>query len=155
MDLINPGRGLGRSSLLLISLKLLTLSGTLPFPINSFRLASVLALLVGFNLPYLISSLVWFIKITNVAPFESVEVFCEDPFSALYFSLSSSMIFRILCLLLSAAFSMLTIWPFRPTLPRSPLRWMTHKELCFDWSAGLGTETFLSIRTNVRAFSFQ
>ena len=37
MGLTNPGRALGRSSPLLISQKLLTLSGIPPFPINSFR----------------------------------------------------------------------------------------------------------------------
>ena len=41
MGLTNPGRALGRSSLLLISLKLSTLSGIPPFSINSFRLASL------------------------------------------------------------------------------------------------------------------
>ena len=47
MGLTNPGRALRRSYQLLISLKLLTLSGIPPFSINSFRLASLLALLVG------------------------------------------------------------------------------------------------------------
>ena len=28
--------------------------------------------------------------------------------------------------------------------------WRPHKELCFDWSAGLSTGVFLSIRANVR-----
>ena len=60
------------------------------------------------------------------------------------------MIFRLLCLLLSGALFMLTIWPFGPLPPRSPLRWRPHKELCFDWSAGLSTGVFLSIRANVR-----
>ena len=32
---------------------------------------------------------------------------------------------------------MLTIWPFGPPSPRSPLRWRPHNELCFDWSARL------------------
>ena len=77
MGLTNPGRALGRSSLLLISLKLLTRSGIPPFSTNLFRLASLLALLVGLNLSYLIA----------------------DPFLALYFSLYSLMIFRLLCLL--------------------------------------------------------
>ena len=45
---------------------------------------------------------------------------------------------------------MLTIWPFSPPPPRSPLRWRPHKELCFDWSARLSTGVFLSIRANVR-----
>ena len=72
---------------------------------------------------FLIGALVWFIKITKVVPFESVEVFRKDPFLALYFSLSSLMIFRPLCLLPSATFFMLTIWPFGPPLPRSLLRW--------------------------------
>ena len=73
----------------------------------------------------------------------------------LYFSLSSLMIFRILCLLPSAAVFTLMIWPFGPPQPRSLLRWRPHKELCFDWSAGLSTGGFLSIRANVRAPSSQ
>ena len=55
----------------------------------------------------------------------------------------------------SAALFTLTIWPFGPPPPRSPLRWMPHKELCFDWSAGLSTGVFLSIRANVRPRSSQ
>ena len=97
----------------------------------------------------------WFFKITKVVAFESVEVFRKDPFLALYFSLSSLMIFRSLCLLPSAVLFTLTIWPFGPPLPRSPLRWRPHKELCFDWSAGLSTGVFLSIRANVRPPSSQ
>ena len=54
MGLTNPGRALGRSFPLLISLKLSTLSGIPLFTINSFRLASVLALLVRLNLSFLI-----------------------------------------------------------------------------------------------------
>ena len=46
------------------------------------------------------------------------------------------MVFRPLCLLSSAALFTLTIWSFGPPLPRSPLQWRPHKELCFDWSAG-------------------
>ena len=155
MGLTNPGRALGRSFLLLISLKLLTLSGIPPFTINSFWLASLLALLVGLNLSFLIGALAWFIKITKVVSFEFVEVFCKDPFLALYFSLFSSTIFLLLCLLPSAALFTLTIWPFGSPPPRSLLRWRPHKELCFDWSAGLSTGVFLSIRANVRPPSFQ
>ena len=123
--------------------------------INSFRLDSLLTLLVGLNLFFLIGALAWFIKITKVVPFESVEMVRKDPLLALFFSLSSSMIFRPLCLLLSAAIFTLTIWPFGPPLPRSLLRWRPHKELCFDWSAGLSTGVFLSIRENVRPPSSQ
>ena len=155
MGSTNPGRALGRFSLLSISLKLLTLSGIPPFTINSFRLSSLLALLDGLNLSFLIGAFVWFFKITKAAPFESVEVFCKDPFLALYFSLSSLMIFRPLCLLLSAALFTLMIWPFGPPPPRSPQRWRPHKELCFDWIAGRSTGVFLSIRANVRPPSFQ
>ena len=155
MGLTNPGRALGRSSLISISRKLLTLSGIPPFSTNLFRLASLLALLVGLNLSFLISALAWSFKITKVVPFESVEVFHKNPFLALYFSLSSSMIFRPLCLLLSAALFTLTIWPFDPPPPRSLLRWRPHKELCFDWSTGLSTDVFLSIRANVRPCSSQ
>ena len=63
---------------------------------------------------------------------------------------SSLMIFRLLCLLPSAALFTLTIWLFGPPLPPSPLWWRPHKELCFDWSAGLSSGVFLSIRANMR-----
>ena len=121
MGLTNPGRPLGRSCLLLISLKLLTLSGIPLFSRNLFRLASLLALLVGLNLFFLMGALVWSFKITKAAPFESVEVFRKDPFLALYFSPYSLMIFRPLCLLPSAVLFTLTIWPFGPPPPRSLL----------------------------------
>ena len=85
-----------------------------PFSTNLFRLASLLALLVGLDLFFLTGALVWFFKIKKVVHFESVEVFRKDLFLALYFSLFSSMIFRPLCLLLSAALFTLTIWPFGP-----------------------------------------
>ena len=94
----------------------------------------------------------WCFKITKVTPFE---VFRKDPFLVQRFSLFSSMIFLLRCLLPSAAFFTLTIWPFGPPLPWSPLRWRPHKELCFDWSAGLSTGVFLSIPANVRPPSFQ
>ena len=94
-------------------------------------------------------------QITKVVPFESVEVFRKDPFLALHFSLSSLMIFRPLYLLPSAALFKLTIWPFCPPPPWFLLRWSPHKELCFDWSAGLSTGVFLSIRANVRPPSSQ
>ena len=155
MGLINPGRALGRSCLLLISRKLSTLSGIPLFSTNLFRLASLLALLVGLNLSFLIGALLWSIKITKVVPFESVEVFRKDPFLALYFSFSSLMIFGPLCLLPSAALFIVTIWPFGPPPPRSPLRWRSHKEVCFDWSAGLSSGVILSIRANVRPRSSQ
>ena len=73
----------------------------------------------------------------------------------LYFSLSSLVIFRSIRLLLSAALFMLTIWPFGPPSPWFPLRWRPHKELCFNWSTGLSTGVFLSIRANVRLPSSQ
>ena len=97
----------------------------------------------------------WFFKITKAALFESVEVFRKHSFLALYFSLSSLMIFGSLCLFPSGALFTLTIWPFNAPPPRSLLRWRPHKELCFDWSAGLSTGVFLSIRANVRPPSSQ
>ena len=129
MGVTNPGRAVGQSCLLSISLKLLTQFGIPPFTTNLFRLASLLGLLVGLNLSFLIGALVWFIKITKVAPFESVEVFRKDPFLALYLSLYSLMFFRPLCFLLSAVPITLTIWPLGSPPPRSPLRWRPHKEL--------------------------
>ena len=67
---------------------------------------------------------------------------------------SSLMIFQLLCFLPSAVLLTLTIWPFGPPPPWFPLRWWSHKELCFDWSAGLRTGVFLSIQENVRPPSF-
>ena len=121
MGLTNPGRALEQFSLLSISLKLLTLSGIPLFTTNSFRLASLLALLVGLNLSFLIGALVWFFKIPKVVSFESVEVFRKDSFLALYFSLYSLMIFRPLCLLQLAALSLyaddLAIWSSSHSVP--------------------------------------
>ena len=97
----------------------------------------------------------WSFKITKVVSFEPIEVFRKDQLLVLYFSLSSLMIFRPLCFLSSAALFTLMIWPFGPPPPRSPPRWRPHKELCFDWSAGLSTGVFLSIRANVRPPSSQ
>ena len=140
MGLTNPGRALRRSCLLSIFLKLLTLSSILPFSTNSFRLASLLALLVGLNLFFLTGALVWFIKITKVVLCESVEVFHKDPFLALYFSPSSSMIFLLLCLLPSAALYAddLAIWSSSPSVP---LAVEATQGTLSNWSAGV----FLSI----------
>ena len=110
MGLTNPSRALGQCSLLSTSSKRSTLSGAPPFSINSFRLISLLALLVALNLFFLIGTLAWFFKVTKVVSFESIKVFRKDPFLALYFSLFRSMIFPLLCLLPSTAFVMLTIW---------------------------------------------
>ena len=155
MGLTNPGRALGRSSLLSISRKLSTVSGISPFSTNLFWLAFLLALLVELNLSFLIGAFLWFFKITKVVLFKSVEVFRKDPFVALHFSLSSLMTFRPLCLFPSAALFTLTIWPFGPPPPRSPLRWSPHKILYFKWSVGLSIGVFLSIRANVRPPSSQ
>ena len=117
MGLTNPGRALGRSCLLSISLKLLTLSGIPPFFMNSFRLASLLALLVGLNLSFLIGALAWFIKITKVVPFKSVEVFCK--LLALFFSffindLTASLPSSASC---SLNADDLAIWSSSPSVP--------------------------------------
>ena len=109
MGLTNSGRAFGRFSLISSFLKLLTLSGIPLFSTNLFLLASLLALLVGLNLFFLIGALVWSFKITKVVPFESVEVFRKDPFLALCFSPYSLMIFQHLCLLQSAALFTVTI----------------------------------------------
>ena len=78
-------------------------------------------------------------------------MFRKDPFLALYFSLFSSIIFWLLCHLPSATLFTLTIWPFGFPSPQSPLQWKPHKELCFDWSAGLSTSVFLPIQAIMRA----
>ena len=125
-DWFNKPRPGSRRSCLL-SLKFSTLPGTPPFSTNLFWLASHLVLLVGIDHSFLIGALVWLFKITKAVPFESVEVFREDPFLALYVSIFLLLIFLLLCHLPSATFFRLTIWPFGP--PRSPQRWRPHKEL--------------------------
>ena len=95
----------------------------LPFFTNLFRLASLLALLVGLNLSFLITALEWFIKITKVTPFEFVKVFHKTPLLALYFSPTSSLTFLLLCILPSAVLFMLMAWPFGPPSPQSMLQW--------------------------------
>ena len=137
MGLTNPNQTLGRFLLLSTSAKLSTLSCILTFSTSLFWLALFLPLLVGLNLSSLIGMLVWFIKITKVAPFESVKVFCKNPFLALEFFLFSSMIFLLFCLLPSAALFMLTIGPFGPPTPRPLLHWRPLKELCFNLSTVL------------------
>ena len=69
MGLTNPGRALGRSCLLSISRKFLTLSSIPPFSIKSFRLTFLLALLVGLNLFFLTGALAWSFKIIKVVAF--------------------------------------------------------------------------------------
>ena len=63
--LTNPSRPLGWFLLLSISPKFSILSGIPPFSTNLFRLAYLLALLVGLNLFFLIGALAWFFKITE------------------------------------------------------------------------------------------
>ena len=110
----------------------------------------LLGLLVGLNLSLLIGMLAWYIKITKVVPFESVEVFRKNPFLGLYFSLFSSMIF------LASLPSSVSCSLYADDLAiRSLQRWRPHKELCFDWSVGLSSGVFLSIRANMRPLSFQ
>ena len=127
IGLTNPSLALRRFLLLSISQKLSILSGTPPFFTNLFRLASLLALFIEPNFFFLLDALAWFFKITIVAPFKCVKVFRKDPFLALYFPLSSSMIFLLLCLFSSAALFMLKIWLFGPPLPQFLLRWKLRK----------------------------
>ena len=119
MGLSNSGLALGQPSLLQTSPKLSTLSGTQLFSTNLFLLASLLVLLAGLILSFLIGVLSWFFKVTKVVPYEFVEVFRENPFLALYFSFFSSMIFRLLCLLPSAALYAddLANWSSSPSIP--------------------------------------
>ena len=116
MGFTNPSLDLQQFSLRLTSLRVLSQSGIPPFSTNLFQLGSLFALLVKLNLSFLTGKLAWIFKPTKVASFESVVVFRKNPFLALYFSLFSSMIFLLLCLLPSAAFFMLTTWPFGPPL---------------------------------------
>ena len=127
-----------------------------PALFNKLILAGLpgLALFVGLNFSFLIGALARFIKITTVFPFESVKVFRKDPFLALYFSLfiNDFPVFLSSSVSCSLYADDLTVWS---SSPRSPQRWRPHLELCFDWSAGLSTGVFLSIRANARPASSQ
>ena len=96
-----------------------------------------------------------FEKSLRFAPVEPVDVFRKDPFLTLFFSLFSSMIFRLFPLLTSAVLFMLRFWLFYLPLLRSLLLWMLHKLLSFGGSAGLNIGVFLLIRENVRLLSSQ
>ena len=148
MSLTSTARAHGRFLPRSTFSKLSTLSGIHRFSTNLFWLALFLALHIELNFSFLISALVWLFKITKIAPFEPVEVFC-----VLYLSLFLSMIFLRLCLPLSAALLVLTIWPFVPSSLQSLLLWRLYKVLSFNWSASLNTGVFLSIRENVRPIS--
>ena len=80
-----------------------------PFSTNLFRLASLLALLVGLDVCFLTCVVFQNHKSSS---FVVRRVFFKDPFFALYFALFSSVIFLLLCLLPSAVLFMLTPWPF-------------------------------------------
>ena len=71
--------------------------------------------------------------------------------SVLVPAFSSSMVSQLrLYLLATAALSMLTILPFGSRCLRFLLLWRLHKELYFEWSAGV----FPTIRENMRRSSF-
>ena len=117
MGFTNPGRALGRSCLLSIFLKLLTLSGIPPSSTNLFRLVFLLALFVGLILSFLTGALLWFFKIRKAVPFESVEVFFK--LLALFFSffindLTTSLPFSASCSLYADD---LAIWSSSPSVP--------------------------------------
>ena len=152
MGLTNPRGALRQFLLRLTSPKLSTLSGIPPFFTDLFWPASLLALLAGLNLFFLIDALAWFFKLTKVAFFESVKEFCKNQFLALYFSffindLPAFLLFSVSCSLYDDDPS---IWsPFY----RSLLWWRLHKELSFDCSAGLSTGVFLSVQANMKLSS--
>ena len=95
MGLTNPSRALGQFSLLLISPKFLTLLGISLFSINSFRLASLLALLCGLNLSFLIGVLACFFKIKKSRSFRVRRGVLQGSVLGSVFSLFSSMIFLL------------------------------------------------------------
>ena len=84
MGLTDPSLDFGQFSLQSTSLNFSNLSGTPLFFTNLFQLASLLALLLGFNLSFLIDVLAFF-KTSKVAPFESVEVLRKNQLLALSF----------------------------------------------------------------------
>ena len=154
MGLTNPGRALGRSCLLSISRKLSTLSGIPPFTINSFRLASLLTLLVGLN-SFLSDKRACVVYQNHKSRSFRVrrgvpQAFLLGPvlFSLLINDLPASLHSSVSCSLYADDLAISS------SSPSVPLGWRPHKVLCFDWIAGLSVGIFLSIRANVRPPSF-
>ena len=154
MGLTNPGRAFGRSCLLSISQKLSTLSGTPPL-FHKLLSAGLPSCFARWTQSFLSDRRACMVYQNHKSRSFQVRqgVLQGSVLGPVLFS--SSIIFLLLCFLPSAALFTLAIWPFGPPLPRSPLRWRPRKELCFDWSAGLSTGVFISIRPNVRPPSFQ
>ena len=92
-----------------------------------FRLASLVALLVGLNLPFLIGALAWFIKIKSRSFLVHRGVLRGSNLGPVLFCLFINNLPSFLPS--SAALFMLTIWPFGPLPPRFLLRWRLHKGL--------------------------
>ena len=93
----------------------------------------------------------WFIKIRKVVPFESVEVFCNDPFLASLFinDLPASLPSSVSC---SFYADDLAIWFFSPLVPTAV---EATQGAMFQLECWLSTGVFLSIRENVRPPSSQ
>ena len=110
----NPGQALGLFSLLSTSPKLDFVWHPAFFhKLISAGLPPCFARWTKFFLS--VGVIAWFIKITKVAPSDSVEVFLKDSFLGLYFSQVLLMISLLLCLLPSAGLFMLTIMAILPS----------------------------------------
>ena len=118
LDVTSPNCG-SANPFHMTSLKQLTQS-RIPFSFTKlFQVTFLHTLFNGLNIFFGRGTPAWFFKITKVAPFESVKVLLMDPFLALLFSLSSTIISLRLYLRPSAALFMLTNWPSDPAFPRS------------------------------------
>ena len=110
------------------------------------------ALLVWLNVFFLVRCLSGFSKSQKSFLSSRSRSYARIRFSPTIFFFSST-IFLLLCLLPSAVLFMLTTWPFGSPSTLSLVQRRLHKELWFDWDAGLSTGIFLSIRTKVRPLS--
>ena len=145
MGLTNLSPALGRFLLLSVSPKLTTQSRFRPFPQTYFSWPPSLLCSLDSIFSFIIGALAWFFQIT-FSPLRRFARICSWLCTFLSFHQQSSCFSAFFRQLFSLC------WRFchLVLLTLSSCSCWQHKQLWFDWSAGLSTGIFLSTRANVR-----